>query len=154
MSNQENWADVFISQLMYPALEVLVNTVLLGLSTYYVVHAFNDNVSLGARTAAVTLIPLIVVTYLVKNLRQPLARAASAGSPRVTFALTTVVGFSAFLVLRQSTSLALDGFVLSLVFSALIGVRASLQEDRRISYLFGAALGGLLAVATIGLPGT
>jgi hypothetical protein len=71
----------------------------------------------------------------------------------VTFALTTVVGFSAFLVLRQSTSLALDGFVLSLVFSALIGVRASLQEDRRISYLFGAALGGLLAVATIGLPG-
>lgn len=153
MSDQENWADVLISQIMYPALEVLVNTVLLGLSGYYVIHAFNENVSLGVRTAAVILIPLIVVTYLVKNLRLPISRAASAGSPRLTFALTTAVGFSAFLVLRQSGSLALDGFVLGLVFSALIGVRASLQEDRRISYLFGTALGGLIAVAIFGLPG-
>jgi hypothetical protein len=50
------------------------------------------------------------------------------------------------------SSFALDGFILGMIFSTLIGVRASLQEDRRISYLFGIALGGLVAVAFFGLP--
>jgi hypothetical protein len=153
MSDRENWADVLISQLMYPALELLVNMVLLGLSVYYIVHAFGRSASVGARTAAVVLIPLVIVTYIVMNLRQSLARVASAGSPRVTFVMTTVVGFGLFLVLRMSVSFALDGFALGIVFSSLIGVRASLQEDRRISYLFGIALGGLVAVAIFGIPG-
>jgi len=147
-----NWGSQLVERLLFPFSTFAAPGFLLMLMIFFVAQSFAGSVEQGLRSFAAVLLPLMVLTFLVKSSwdtsswigRTP---AWASFSAMVTLAVATMK------LLTLTTSAPAAELVLSSAFSiiALSGFRRE-DRDRAVPFCLGTVLGALGYVVVFGVP--
>lgn len=151
-----DWSDSVIMMLLYPFTQVAPLLFLLGLIGYFLWKAFEANLSVGVRSFAAVMIPLIVLTVAYTAMNRPNQKEKPHGffsriPPWVTFSTLALIAAGVLAVIPTfHTAIPVPEFVLSATFSLLLFSR-TLPPKQMISYYFGAVIGFLVYIVLFGI---
>lgn len=156
--DQENYAKKIVIGIMWTAL-IVAPLFLGGLAFFFVVRAFAGGFTVGLRSFAAVVLPLMVLTFVVapklSRGRRSEIPAVPGWIPGFPLWLATIgmaaVGAVMMQLLTISTSIPIVELVLSAGFSFILYLWAD-DRDRAAPYCLGLVIGALGYVIILGVP--
>jgi hypothetical protein len=148
----KDWGSQLVEDLLFPFSRFAAPGFLLALMIFFVAQAFAGSIGQGLRSFAAVLLPLMVLTFLVKS-----SWDTSSWIGRIpawaSFSAMVMLAVATMKLLMLSTSAPVAELVLSSAFSiiALSGFRGE-ERDRAVPYCLGTVLGALGYVVVLGVP--
>jgi hypothetical protein len=142
-----NWVLQLLKKILHLLTVFGTLTFLLVLLVYYLIHAFDQGLSIGIRSVSGFLLPLIISTFIFIYHKELLGKLGAVNVV-LSYILSLYWGIVVMLIIQffsvMNSPVPVNELVLSSSFSILVFSYVSLPPNKVLSYYYGMASGLLI----------